>query len=63
MGSRGANTRKEDVRMDAKAVVDTPEEAAFRAQARAWLQENAAQYVEPPAIAWEEDELVRRARD
>ncbi|MDB5445067.1 MAG: hypothetical protein JWQ97_384, partial [Phenylobacterium sp.] len=42
--------------------LDTPEEAAFRAEVRAWLTENAAEYREPPPVAWDEDELVERAR-
>lgn len=50
--------------MDAKAAVaDTEEEAAFRAKAQAWLAENAAEYREPPAEAWSEDELVLRSKD
>jgi acyl-CoA dehydrogenase len=49
--------------MDAKtAVADTEEEAAFRAKARAWLAENAAEYHEAPHEAWSEDELVERAK-
>jgi acyl-CoA dehydrogenase len=49
--------------MDAKAAVaDTEEEAAFRATARDWLAENAAEYREPPAEVWSEDELVARAK-
>src|SRR5690606_26076695 len=49
--------------MDGLVAVDTPEEATFRAEVRAWLKVNASEYAEPPAVAWEEDELVRRARD
>jgi len=41
---------------------DTPSEAAFRAEARAWLAENAAQYAAPPPQPWSEAELVERAR-
>ena len=49
--------------MDSKTVVaDTEEEAAFRAKARAWLAQNGVEYAEPPAVAWEEDELVERAK-
>jgi acyl-CoA dehydrogenase len=53
----------EDAPVDTKTVVTEPEdEAAFRAKARAWLAENAAEYAEPPAEAWSEDELVERAQ-
>jgi len=45
-----------------EVAVDTPEEAAFRAEVRAWLADNAAEYVSPPPEAWSEDELVERAR-
>jgi alkylation response protein AidB-like acyl-CoA dehydrogenase len=49
--------------MDPKAAVaDTEEEAIFRATARTWLAENAAEYSEPPPEAWSEDELVARAK-
>jgi acyl-CoA dehydrogenase len=42
-------------------IADTPEEAAFRAEVRAWLAEHAAEYAEPPPTAWGEAELVARA--
>ena len=42
---------------------DTPEEAAFRAEARAWLAANAQEYVEPPPQAWTEPQLVAKSRD
>ena len=38
------------------------DEAAYRAEAQAWLKANAAEYTEPPATAWSEDELVARAK-
>ena len=47
---------------DTELAADTPEEAAFRAEVRAWLAQNAAEYREPPPEAWSEDELVARAR-
>ena len=42
--------------------LDTPEEAAFRAEVRAWLEIAAAEYRTPPAIPYSEEEYVRRAR-
>ncbi|MDB5430162.1 MAG: acyl-CoA dehydrogenase [Caulobacter sp.] len=41
---------------------DTPEEAAFRAEARDWLAKAAAAYANPPTAPWEEAELVRLGR-
>lgn len=41
---------------------DTKIEADYRAQVRTWLEENAQDYREPPAQAWEEDEFVERAK-
>ena len=41
---------------------DTKIEADYRAQVRAWLEENAQEYRDPPAKAWEEDEFVERAK-
>jgi len=41
---------------------DTPEEAAFRAEVRAWLAENAAEYAGADFEPWPEDELPARAR-
>lgn len=41
---------------------DTPEEAAFRAEVRAFLAEAAAPYVKAPATPWEEEDLVALAR-
>jgi len=41
---------------------DTPEEAAFRAEAKAWLAEHAAEYAKPPETTWDDEELERRAR-
>jgi alkylation response protein AidB-like acyl-CoA dehydrogenase len=49
--------------MESETVVaDTEDEAVFRAEARAWLAQNASEYVEPPPKAWSEDELVSRAK-
>ena len=48
---------------ETKTAADSPEEAAFRAEVRAWLAQNAAEYAAPPAVAWDEDELVVRAKD
>jgi acyl-CoA dehydrogenase len=48
---------------ETKTVADTPEEAAFRAEAKAWLAKNAAEYRERPPAPWSEDELVTRAKD
>ena len=42
--------------------LDSPEEAAFRAQVRSWLEVAAAEYTVPPAQPYTEDEYVRRAR-
>jgi alkylation response protein AidB-like acyl-CoA dehydrogenase len=42
---------------------DTPDEAAFRAEVRAWLAENAKEYREPPPHPWPEVELVSRSRE
>ena len=42
--------------------LDTPEEAAFRTEARAWLATTAAEYRTPPAEPYGEEEYVRRAR-
>jgi len=39
-------------------MADTPEEAAFRTEARAWLKTHGAEYAEPPAEPWPEQELV-----
>ncbi|OYU14508.1 MAG: acyl-CoA dehydrogenase [Alphaproteobacteria bacterium PA4] len=41
---------------------DTPAEAEYRATARAWLNENASEYREPPATPWKLDEFVRRSK-
>jgi alkylation response protein AidB-like acyl-CoA dehydrogenase len=41
---------------------DTPAEAAFRAEVRAWLETAAAEYKTPPAVPYSEEEYVRRAR-
>lgn len=38
------------------------DEAAYRAQARGWLQANAAEYAQPPATPWPEAELVARSK-
>jgi alkylation response protein AidB-like acyl-CoA dehydrogenase len=41
--------------------LDTPQEAAFRAEVRAWLEDAADEYRTPPSEPWSEDEYVRRA--
>jgi len=41
---------------------DTPEEAAYRAQVKAWLAANAGDYLEPPAKPWGLDEFVARSK-
>ena len=41
---------------------DTPQEAAFRAEVKAWLAEHAAEYAHKPATPWSEQEFVARAR-
>ena len=41
---------------------DTPQEAEYRAQVRAWLAENAAEYREPPAEAWKLPEFIRQSK-
>ncbi len=41
---------------------DTPAEADYRATARAWLEENAAEYREPPATPWKLDEFIARSK-
>jgi alkylation response protein AidB-like acyl-CoA dehydrogenase len=43
--------------------LDSPEEAAFRGEARAWLVANAAEYRSPPREPYSEAEFVARARD
>lgn len=42
---------------------DTASQADYRATARAWLAQNAAQYTAPPAQPYKLDELVRRCKD
>ena len=41
---------------------DTPEEAEYRAEVRAWLEANAAEYLSPPAEPWGLDEFVARSK-
>ena len=41
---------------------DTQAEAEYRAKARAWLNENAAEYREPPATPWKLDEFIARSK-
>ncbi len=41
---------------------DTPEQAAYRAQVRAWLEANAAEYLAPPEKPWGLDEFVARSK-
>ena len=41
---------------------DTAAEAEYRATARAWLNDNAAEYREPPATPWKLDEFIRRSK-
>lgn len=41
---------------------DTAAEAEYRASARAWLEENAAEYRSPPAQPWKLDGFIRRSK-
>jgi alkylation response protein AidB-like acyl-CoA dehydrogenase len=41
---------------------DTASEAAFRAEARAWLLANAQEYAQLPAAPWRDEELVAKAK-
>ncbi len=41
---------------------DSPDDAAYRAQARDWLAANAGEYRTPPGEPYGRDELVRRSR-
>ena len=41
---------------------DTATEAAYREQVRAWLNDNADEYREPPATPWKLDEFIRRSK-
>jgi len=41
---------------------DSPTDAAYRAEARAWLAANACDYQEPPAQPYARDEFVARSR-
>jgi alkylation response protein AidB-like acyl-CoA dehydrogenase len=41
---------------------DTAAEAEYRAHVRAWLEDNAAEYREPPATPWKLDEFIRRSK-
>jgi alkylation response protein AidB-like acyl-CoA dehydrogenase len=41
---------------------DTTTEAAYREQVRAWLNDNAGEYREPPATPWKLDEFIRRSK-
>ncbi|MDB5445042.1 MAG: hypothetical protein JWQ97_359, partial [Phenylobacterium sp.] len=41
---------------------DSLEEAAFRAEVRAWIAANAAEYGQPPAQPWSEEEIVALGR-
>ncbi len=41
---------------------DTPDEAAYRAQVKAWIAANAGDYLQPPARPWGLDEFVERSK-
>ena len=41
---------------------DTPAEAEYRSQARAWLEANANEYREPPEAAWKLDEFIKHSK-
>ncbi len=41
---------------------DSPQEAAFRAEVRAWMAKNAAEYASPPATPWSEAQIVALGR-
>jgi alkylation response protein AidB-like acyl-CoA dehydrogenase len=41
---------------------DTPEQAAYRATVRAWIEANAAEYLAPPEKPWGLDEFVARSK-
>ncbi|MBB6226799.1 alkylation response protein AidB-like acyl-CoA dehydrogenase [Polymorphobacter multimanifer] len=41
---------------------DTAQDAEYRAKARGWLEENAAEYRSPPASPWKLDEFIRRSK-
>ena len=41
---------------------DTPQEADYRAQVKAWISANAAEYLNPPAKAWELEDFVARCK-
>ena len=41
---------------------DTPAEAEYRAIVRAWLDENASEYRNPPATPWKLDEFIKRSK-
>jgi acyl-CoA dehydrogenase len=41
---------------------DTPAEAAFRTEARAWLAANGGEYAQPPPEPWPDREAAERAR-
>ncbi len=42
---------------------DTPAEAEYRAKARAWLEEAAAEYRNPPARPWNTQEFLQLSKD
>ncbi|WP_448577858.1 acyl-CoA dehydrogenase family protein [Thermaurantiacus sp.] len=41
---------------------DTPAEAEYRAQVRAWIEANASEYLSPPEKPWGLDEFVARSK-
>ncbi|GGE15765.1 acyl-CoA dehydrogenase [Polymorphobacter glacialis] len=41
---------------------DTAAEAEYRATTRAWLEENAAEYRDPPTVPWKLDEFIRHSK-
>ena len=41
---------------------DTQAEASYRETVRAWLNDNASEYRDPPATPWKLDEFIRRSK-
>jgi alkylation response protein AidB-like acyl-CoA dehydrogenase len=41
---------------------DTPQDAAYRATVRAWIEANAGEYLAPPQKPWELDDFVARSK-
>ena len=42
---------------------DSPEEAEYRAQAKAWLSENAKEYLTPPPEGLSEADNIKRSKE